>query len=370
MHFSFAALLLLQSLAHAQSAPSSLQVVTVGENEKLRYSPESITAAVGSQVEFQFYGPTHSVVQGSFDEPCSAYKNGTGFFAGFMTNGTGPNPTTFTITINDTNPIWYFCLFPGHCQAGMVGVINPPSNTSETLAIFRANAADTSKSTSPAQQQGGLFGPFVAAANSGATPSAPAASSTAAITSASSAVSSASAKPSTITSGSSQMRIEFAALGGIAIAAAALMIKLFSQTHHRSYKMAITGHCLCKAVTYSIDAENPNAVAYDHCDDCQRYTALFAIFPKDKVSIMGPTKSFVIKGGSGLDVSRTFCSECGSGIAQSPNAAPDIIAMNGGGLESAFKKTLKPDTEFWTDSKLPFCSENLTHAFARMPPPQ
>ena len=57
---------------------------------------------------------------------------------------------------------------------------------------------------------------------------------------------------------------------------------------------------------------------------------------------MGPTKSFVIKGGSGLDVSRTFCSDCGSGIAQSPKAAPDIIAMNGGGLESVVKKTLKP----------------------------
>ena len=44
--------------------------------------------------------------------------------------------------------------------------------------------------------------------------------------------------------------------------------------------MAITGHCLCKAVTYSIDAENPNAVAYDHCDDCQRYTgSTYGKFP-------------------------------------------------------------------------------------------
>lgn len=70
--------------------------------------------------------------------------------------------------------------------------------------------------------------------------------------------------------------------------------------------------------------------------------ALFAIFPKNKVTIMGPTKSFVIKGGSGLDVSRTFCSLCGSGISQEPNAAPEIIAMNGGGLDREVKKTLKP----------------------------
>jgi hypothetical protein len=127
--------------------------------------------------------------------------------------------------------------------------------------------------------------------------------------------------------------------------------------------MAITGHCLCKAVTYSIDVDKPNAVAYDHCDDCQRYTgstygtfppwcypsslltpvlALFAIFPKDKVTIVGPTKSFVIKGGSGLKVYRTFCPTCGSGVAQAPDAAPDIIAMNGGGLDREFKKKLEP----------------------------
>ncbi|PMD62281.1 DUF636 domain-containing protein [Hyaloscypha bicolor E] len=138
--------------------------------------------------------------------------------------------------------------------------------------------------------------------------------------------------------------------------------------------MAITGHCLCKAVTYSIDVDKPNAVAYDHCDDCQRYTgstyALFAIFPKDKVTIVGPTKSFAIKGGSGLKVYRTSCPTCGSGVAQSPDAAPDIIAMNGGGLDREFKKKLEPDTEFWTATKLPFCHENLAHAFERMPPPQ
>lgn len=35
-------------------------------------------------------------------------------------------PVVFTITINDTTPIWYYCDHIGHCQAGMVGVINPP----------------------------------------------------------------------------------------------------------------------------------------------------------------------------------------------------------------------------------------------------
>jgi len=34
--------------------------------------------------------------------------------------------------------------------------------------------------------------------------------------------------------------------------------------------MAITGHCLCKAVTFKADVEAPIITGYDHCDDCQR----------------------------------------------------------------------------------------------------
>lgn len=34
--------------------------------------------------------------------------------------------------------------------------------------------------------------------------------------------------------------------------------------------MVLSGHCLCKAVTYTIDVDEPSLVGYDHCDDCQR----------------------------------------------------------------------------------------------------
>lgn len=34
--------------------------------------------------------------------------------------------------------------------------------------------------------------------------------------------------------------------------------------------MVLKGHCLCKAVTYTIDMDAPLLVGYDHCDDCQR----------------------------------------------------------------------------------------------------
>jgi hypothetical protein len=34
--------------------------------------------------------------------------------------------------------------------------------------------------------------------------------------------------------------------------------------------MPMNGHCLCKAVTYTIEVDQPIITAYDHCDDCQR----------------------------------------------------------------------------------------------------
>lgn len=41
-------------------------------------------------------------------------------------------------------------------------------------------------------------------------------------------------------------------------------------SHNTSSTMVLTGHCLCKAVTYSIDVDAPLITGYDHCDDCQR----------------------------------------------------------------------------------------------------
>jgi len=46
-----------------------------------------------------------------------------GFFSGFMP--VKDQMGVFTIWVNDTNPIWFYCSQAKHCQAGMVGVINP-----------------------------------------------------------------------------------------------------------------------------------------------------------------------------------------------------------------------------------------------------
>lgn len=73
------------------TAPSvSIQTVTVGANNQLVFNPDTITAAVGSEVEFIFFPPSHSVVQAAFDAPCKPIGN-NGFFSGPFTTSSGSN---------------------------------------------------------------------------------------------------------------------------------------------------------------------------------------------------------------------------------------------------------------------------------------
>jgi plastocyanin len=113
------------------STASAVQGVTTikvsNANGDLAFTPDSVNASVGSMVEFVFYPPTHSIAQASFASPCEPLANNTGFFSGAIQTTTGPNTAkVFTIMVNDTKPIWFYCGFPTHCEAGMVGVINAP----------------------------------------------------------------------------------------------------------------------------------------------------------------------------------------------------------------------------------------------------
>lgn len=110
----------------ASSSTPGVQTVMVGADNALAYSPNTLTADPGSIIEFMFFPPVHTVVQSTFDSPCAPFSNGTGFYSGEFTTSSGSNANVFALTINNTDPIWFFCEVPGHCQAGMAGVINAP----------------------------------------------------------------------------------------------------------------------------------------------------------------------------------------------------------------------------------------------------
>ncbi|KAL8966567.1 MAG: hypothetical protein Q9183_003314 [Haloplaca sp. 2 TL-2023] len=120
-----------------------VHVVKVGnKNGDLTFEPNNLQAAPGSMVQFHFYPKNHSVVQSTFDQPCQPIKNNMpsamGLFSGFMpVKPDDAMMPSYTIMVNDTKPIWYYCSQGKHCQSGMVGVINPPAaNQSRTLESF------------------------------------------------------------------------------------------------------------------------------------------------------------------------------------------------------------------------------------------
>jgi len=155
-----------QAASTTAAAAAGVHTVTVGANGNLAFSPNSITAAVGEIVEFHFFPPQHSVAQSSFAAPCTPFSNGTSFFSGGMTTSSGENANTFQITINNTAPIWFYCAFPGHCEAGMAGVINQAPSGNKTIEAYIAAAASVKSTVAPATVQGGVIGPAKAASSS------------------------------------------------------------------------------------------------------------------------------------------------------------------------------------------------------------
>ncbi|KAI9802160.1 MAG: hypothetical protein M1833_002081 [Piccolia ochrophora] len=111
----------------------------------LTFTPADIKAAVGDLVQYQFYPKS------TFDQPCQPISKSTpgvqGFKSGFMpTTPDAKEVPVFTVLVNDTKPIWFYCSQGKHCQSGMVGVINAPAaNASRTLESHKALAAKVVK---------------------------------------------------------------------------------------------------------------------------------------------------------------------------------------------------------------------------------
>jgi plastocyanin len=121
--------------------------VTVGSSTgSLTFSPEALSANVGDQVVFHFMQKNHTATRSSFANPCGLEDGG--FDSGFMpvpANQTDNFPT-YTITVNDTKPVWVFCdqaagTPNSHCGAGMVFAVNcPADNSPNSFSNFKKAA--------------------------------------------------------------------------------------------------------------------------------------------------------------------------------------------------------------------------------------
>ncbi|KAL3419319.1 hypothetical protein PVAG01_09541 [Phlyctema vagabunda] len=135
--------------------------------ENLVFTPNVTTAAPGDTLVFHFYPGNHNVVQGQFDNPCA--PSTAGFYSGYIDSESGEAQDLFTVTVNDTAPIWIYCSERRHCQNGMVAAINPPS---QALDAYTAAAASVNSSSTPESVAGGLIStnPNITSAISSASP--------------------------------------------------------------------------------------------------------------------------------------------------------------------------------------------------------
>ncbi|KAF1833145.1 hypothetical protein BDW02DRAFT_395779 [Decorospora gaudefroyi] len=113
-----------------------------------KFDPQEITnVSVGDIVMWEFYPPDHSVARADFGSACVPYEYVEPGREGFWSETQWVNNTNeltyFNITVNDTEPIFFYCAAPKSCIGEhMVGVINP--NSTQTLAkqVQAAASAD------------------------------------------------------------------------------------------------------------------------------------------------------------------------------------------------------------------------------------
>lgn len=120
--------------------------------------------------------------------------------------------------------------------------------------------------------------------------------------------------------------------------------------------MAITGRCLCGAVTYELEGD-PIATAVCHCDHCQRQSggafSVNLIALAGQLSIAGELRTYTETGENddGEYVHRRFCGSCGSPIV-SEMVQTGAVAVKAGTLDD--KSAVNPTVEVWCVDRQPW----------------
>ncbi|KAG8934429.1 hypothetical protein FRC01_003103 [Tulasnella sp. 417] len=138
-----ASLAILSSTLFAEARKHKTHDVIVGGAAGLVYTPNQVHAQVGDRIKFHFQFKNHTVTQSSFDKPCTPLKHG--FDSGFKPVAMDAKKSpTFTIEVEDYEPIWVHCQQIDHCPSGMVFAVNPPKK-GNTFKKFLKKAKKSGK---------------------------------------------------------------------------------------------------------------------------------------------------------------------------------------------------------------------------------
>ncbi|KAI4669390.1 uncharacterized protein J4E79_001433 [Alternaria viburni] len=90
------------------------------------FIPNTITAAVGDIVQFQFSNGNHTVTQSTADTACTPMEGG--IHSGHIPFEDGQTDVgTFNMPITSADPMFLYCATGPHCQEGQVMMVNPAS---------------------------------------------------------------------------------------------------------------------------------------------------------------------------------------------------------------------------------------------------
>ncbi|KAL0577606.1 hypothetical protein V5O48_004367 [Marasmius crinis-equi] len=131
---------------YASFVSATVFTVGVGKDETtgkkgVGFDPSVINPVNGDEIIFEFRSGTHSVVQSTFDQPCTPKPGG--FNSGAKTvadnlDVDAPGLPTATFAVKDGQPLWFYDRAGGTCNQGGILAVNPSG--SQTAASFKENA--------------------------------------------------------------------------------------------------------------------------------------------------------------------------------------------------------------------------------------
>ncbi len=115
----------------------------------------------------------------------------------------------------------------------------------------------------------------------------------------------------------------------------------------------ITGHCMCRAVTYESSGKLLG-VGICHCDLCRPQAgsafSTVAVVSRRELVFTGTTAVFAHIGASGSKVLRRYCPACGAPLATESEGTPDISFLKTGGFDQG--DWLQPQLEMFVTRRL------------------
>ncbi|KAJ4410901.1 hypothetical protein N0V91_001830 [Didymella pomorum] len=138
---------------HVRRQNQIIPVVVGGPQDT--FVPNSIVAAVGDIVQFQFSNGNHTVTQSTVDQACTPMA--AGVHSGHIPFQDGQTDVgTFNMPVTSTDPMFLYCATGPHCQEGQVMVINPAN--AKQVADYAKLSQATEKSTDGTDVVGGTAG--------------------------------------------------------------------------------------------------------------------------------------------------------------------------------------------------------------------